>query len=138
MRALVVAVSDIFEALSTHGPNTVIGLVAPVTGAYGKFARLGIRTEKRPGFHILGNIDPREVKRGGRQIDMENGILPHRAALDSSRSVNEKGNHHPLIIAVLLAPGMADPMVGDEKDNRVFKFTLLLQAVHDLPDLDVH
>ena len=34
---------------------------------------------------------PREVKRGGRQIDMENGTLPHRPALDPSRGVNEKG-----------------------------------------------
>ena len=138
MRALGITIADILEALSTDRSNAVIGLVAAVPGAYGKFTGLSIGSEKGAGFHVLGDFDSRKVKRGGRQIDMENGILPHRPALDPSRGVNEKRNHHALVIAELLAPCVTDSMVGDEKKNRVFKFAFFFQAVHDLPDLLVH
>jgi hypothetical protein len=38
--------------------------------------------------------------------------------------MNKEGNHHALIIAKLLTPSMANSMISNEKDYRIFKLTL--------------
>ena len=46
MRALGITIADILEALSTDRSNAVIGLVAAVPGAYGKFTGLSIGSKR--------------------------------------------------------------------------------------------
>ena len=125
MRTIRVSVSNVLIAQCPNRTDTVISLITSISGTYRKFSFDRLRTEERSGFHILRNINTREIKRGGGQINMKNGVFSYRSTFNPIWSMNKEGNHHSLIIAKLLTPCMADSMISNEKDYCIFKFTLL-------------
>ena len=56
---------------------------------------------------------------------MKHGVLSYLSPFNPVGSMYEKRNHHALVIAKLLTPSMTYSVIGDEKDDRVFKLPFL-------------
>ncbi len=63
-------------------------------------------------------------------------VVPPLALWDA-RASDDQWNVGSLVVKELLAPCMADPVVGEEDDQGIFEDTFLFEPFHDLTDVPV-
>ena len=131
-----IKVFDVKEAIGAHGAYAVGRFPTAVTGGEDRLLGLVVCTEHANPFHPLGDLIARGGKRKSRYADMLDQVVPLLPLWDA-RASDDQWNVGAFVVKELLAPGVADPVVGEEYDQGIFKDTFLFEPLHDLSDVPV-
>ena len=79
---------------------------------------------------------PAAARESAAHADMLDQVVPLLALWDA-RTSDDQWNVGAFVVKELLASGVADPVVGEEYDQGIFKDTFLFEPLHDLSDVPV-
>ena len=71
-------------------------------------------SEEIPRFHPLGDRDPRDRQGRCSDVDVGDEVIANRRFL--TWGAHDQGDMDALVVAELLAPGVADPVIGEEEN----------------------
>lgn len=131
-----VEVAEVEMRRGAHRPDPIGGLAAAVPGGEGGLARRVVLRENVAALHPFRKLESRRREGDRGHVDVLDEILAHLPGGDAG-AADDEGNVSAFVIEELLAPRMADAVVGHEDDERVLEQTLPFQPRHHLADVPV-